>query len=286
VRGPDAQSKEGDEKAGTPPLSDVAVERPCAQSKGSDKSDQKAGSPQSNQVGSPVRLRKRPEVQPHLPDVAAQERLLRRTLPDAHLTVAQQARQKAQHGRYEVRTLWTLSSADLNAYAGSAGTVGKPWPGLQQVSRVQRVVCERDRETGKWKLHEEVAYSITSLPGDRATAGDILKRWRAHWGIEARHWVRDVTFGEDESQIHTGQTPVAFSILRNAAATLVGLAGFPSIAAGVRELQTWPLGVLGLFASISSKLESGQNSGRSSATRPPPGFTGPDHRPLNHSRLC
>ncbi len=196
--------------------------------------------------------------------------MLRRTLPDAHLTVVQEAARKAQHGRYEVRTLWTLSSADLNAYAGSAGTVGKPWPGLAQVSRIQRVIGQRERKTGQWKVREELAYSITSLPAERAGAGDLLRRWRVHWRIEALHWVRDVTFGEDGSQIHTGQVPEAFSVLRNAAVTLVGMGGFPSLAAGVRELQTRPLGVLALFASLASRLQAGPRSGHSPASQPRP----------------
>ncbi|MBI2954793.1 MAG: ISAs1 family transposase [Chloroflexi bacterium] len=212
----------------------------------------------------------RPEVRPGLPDVAVGERLLGQTLLDAHLTIAQEAFPKARHGRYEVRTLWTLSSADLNAYAGSAGTVGKPWPRLAQVSRIQRVVCERDRTTGRWGLSEDVAYSITSMPAERAAARDILKRWRLHWGIEALHWTRDVVFGEDGSQIYKGQAPEVFSVLRNAAVTLVGLGGFPSIAAGVRELQTRPLGALPLFARLASRMQVGKGSGQLAATKTPP----------------
>lgn len=131
----------------------------------SDQTDEKG---QSDQASEPATQEERPLVRPSLPDVAAEERLLRRTLPDAHLTIAQEAAPKARHGRYEVRTLWTLSSADLNAYAGSASTVGKPWPGLAQVSRIQRVICQRDRKTGRWNLSEEVAYGITSLPAERS----------------------------------------------------------------------------------------------------------------------
>lgn len=198
----------------------------------------------------------RPVVSAKLPDAAAQEKLLRQTLPDAHLTVAQQAVRKAQHGRYEVRTLWTLSSADLNAYAGSAGTVGEPWPGLAQVSRIQRVVCEKERKSGNWQTTTEVDYSITSLPADRANAGELLKRWQIHWRIEALHWVRDVTFGEDGSQIHIGQAPEALSILRNTATTLLRLVGFPSIAAGVRELGMQPSEVLAAFASLANRLRT------------------------------
>ena len=200
-------------------------------------------------------------------DVAAQEKLLRQTLSDARLTVAQEVTRKAQHGRYEVRTLWALSSADLNAYAGSAGTVGKPWPGLAQVSRIQRVVCERARASGQWETTEEVDYSITSLAAERANAGDLLKRWRVHWRIEALHWVRDVTFGEDGSQIHIGQVPEACSVLRNTAATLLGLTVSASIAAGVRYLGMRPLGFLALFESLADRMKAAQESNRARAVR-------------------
>ncbi len=183
--------------------------------------------------------------------------------------MAQEAVRKARHGRYEVRTVWTLSSADLNAYAGSAGTVGEPWPGLAQMSRIQRVVCQRGASSGDWQTTEEVDYSITSLEAERADAGELLKRWRLHWQIEALHWVRDVTFGEDASQIHTGQAPEAFSILRNAATTLLGLSGFPSIAAGVRELGMGPTGFLTTFANLANRLKTASASSQKPTARPP-----------------
>ena len=48
----------------------------------------------------------------------------------------------------------------------------------------------------------ERAYAITSLPVERADAARLLSIWRGHWGIENRlHWVRDVVFGEDQSQV-------------------------------------------------------------------------------------
>lgn len=222
-----------------------------------------------------------PVVKPVLPDVAAEERLLWLTLPDAHLTVAQEASRKARHGRYEVRTLWTLSSAALNGYAGSAGTVGKPWPGLAQVSRIQRVVCQRDRKTGNWETTAELAYSITSLSAERVGAADVLKRWRVHWEIEALHWVRDVTFGEDGSQIHTGQVPEAFSVLRNVAATLLRLTGFPSVATGIRELQVRPMGVLALFHSVASRSGAPHGSSHRLASQPrPPSRAYSTNRPV------
>lgn len=193
------------------------------------------------------------------PEVQTQQALLRETLPDADLGVVQETRCKASHGRYESRTLWALSSAALNAYAGSAGTVGSAWPGLAQVCRIQRVVWRKDRKSGAWHTTEEVAYSVTSLDAKRANAKGLLRRWRVHWHIENRlHWVRDVTFGEDGSQIHKGQAPEVFATLRNAAVSLLGWGQYASIAAGVREVSAQPSGVLSLFGRLSDRLKPSQ----------------------------
>lgn len=183
--------------------------------------------------------------------------VLRQTLPDAQLTVVQHKGLKASHGRYETRTLWALSSPDLNAYVGSAGTVGKPWPGVSQVCRIQRLVSRKDRKTDTWRTTAEVAYAITSLDRGRADADDLLKRWRVHWHIENRlHWVRDVTFTEDASQIHKGQAPEVFAVLRNVAITLIRQFGFSSVAAGKRELQMGPEEVLSHFRTLSAALKA------------------------------
>lgn len=44
---------------------------------------------------------------------------------------------------------------------------------------------------------------------------------RAHWGLQSWHSVREVTFGEDASQIHLGQAPDLVAVLRNAAINLL-----------------------------------------------------------------
>ena len=91
--------------------------------------------------------------------------------------------------------------------------------------------------------------------------------------------MRDVTFGEDQSQIHLGQAPEVFSILRSAAISLLGMGDFPSKAAGVRELGARPEAVLGFFSDLAHKLKSARpKSGRgtpiappgASSSRPPP----------------
>ncbi len=171
--------------------------------------------------------------------------------------MAQQVSTKARHGRRETRTLWAISSADVNAYVGSSGTVGKAWPGVAQVCRIQRVVRQKDRNTGGVATTVEVDYGIASLDDGRADAANLLNRWRVHWHIEnGLHWVRDVTFGEDDSQVHRGQAPAVFTLLRNAAVSLLSTAQSPSIAAAVRDLGSHPPAPLQFFRDVARTLRS------------------------------
>src|SRR5207247_50333 len=124
------------------------------------------------------------------------------------LTVAYQAGAKAQHGRLERREMWVLADPELAAYLGSAGTVGKPWPHLQQIYWVRR------ERTEKGVTKVETGYGITSLGPRKAGAARLLPLNRAYWGIENRlHWVRDVTFDEDRCQVRQGAAPQVFVAL-------------------------------------------------------------------------
>jgi hypothetical protein len=88
-----------------------------------------------------------------------------------------------------------------------------------------------------------------------------------------------VTLGEDSSQIHVGQNPEAFSILRNAAMTLLSLSGAPSIAAGIRELQMSPTALLSTFSNLANRLRSAQHSTKSTSPQSPTRRVQPDQRP-------
>ena len=58
----------------------------------------------------------------------------------------------------------------------------------------------------------EWRYTISSR---EMSAEDLALSARAHWGIENRlHWVLDVTFGEDASQIREDHGPQNFSLLK------------------------------------------------------------------------
>jgi predicted transposase YbfD/YdcC len=137
------------------------------------------------------------------------------------------AEQRDRHGdRQEVRRLWV--SGALCGYLD--------WPGAQQVAKVERTSTRKGR-TRTW-----TRYLLTSLPepdpyhGVLGTgAAELLALSRSHWRIENRlHYVRDVTFGEDASQVRTGAGPQALAALRNVVIALLRHAGWTNIAAGLR----------------------------------------------------
>jgi hypothetical protein len=82
----------------------------------------------------------------------------------------------------------------------------------------------------------EVVHGVTNKPGTKdADAKDLLDLVRGHWTIENRlHWVRDVTFDEDRSQIRKGNGPRVMATLRNLAISILRLAGADSIAKALR----------------------------------------------------
>jgi predicted transposase YbfD/YdcC len=153
--------------------------------------------------------------------------------------------QRDRHGdRHEVRRVWM--SGELNGYLD--------WPGAHQVGKIERVVHH------KGKIRSQVRYFVTSLQEPDPYLGvvgagpaHLLKLIRGHWAIENRlHYVRDVSFGEDASQVRSGTAPQVLAALRNAVIGLLRDAGWINIAAGLRYNAWRPgaaLQLLGLAAS-------------------------------------
>lgn len=91
-------------------------------------------------------------------------------------------------------------------------------------------------------------YGVTSLPAVRASAAALLRLTRQHWHSANRsHWVRDVTFDEDRSQVRTGSIPHVMAALRNTVIGLLRVAGEPNIAAAGRRLAAQPWAALALL---------------------------------------
>ncbi len=115
------------------------------------------------------------------------------------------------------------------------------FPGAAQVAQLRRTVTKAGRKS------VEVVYLITSA-GHRTAPPATLAAWvQGHWGIENRlHWVRDVTYSEDGSQVRTGQAPRVMATCRNAAISLLRLAGWTNIAAGLRHHAARPAAAIAL----------------------------------------
>ena len=126
------------------------------------------------------------------------------------------------HGRVERRTI-RVAPADDSLFLSAA-----------QAFRLRRDTGGLD---GVW-TRKEIVYGITSLPADLAGPAQLNHYERRHWVVEDRlHWVRDVTFGEDSSQIRTGTAPRALAAFRNLAISALRLAGRANIAHARRDLH-------------------------------------------------
>jgi predicted transposase YbfD/YdcC len=147
---------------------------------------------------------------------------------------------KARHGRREVRVFWALADPEHNAYVGSSGTHGTPWPHLRQICCVERHrLVVRRRQIIATEV--DVRYYVTSLPPERADAKTLLALTRGHWRIENQlHYVRDVTFDEDRSQMRVGAVPHTFAACRNLVIGLLRRSGAASIAAALRTYAARP----------------------------------------------
>jgi predicted transposase YbfD/YdcC len=85
-------------------------------------------------------------------------------------------------------------------------------------------------------LHRHGAHYLLIVkrnrPGLHAQLAAII---RGHWGIEDRlHWVRDLDFDEDRSQVRTASGPRIMASLRNLVITILRITGAASIAAALR----------------------------------------------------
>jgi hypothetical protein len=121
------------------------------------------------------------------------------------------------------------------------------WPGAQQVFRLsRRVVTKRTGE-----VRRETVYGITSLGPGQITAAQLLGLVREHWHIENRsHWVRDVTFGEDASQVRSGSLPQLMAALRNTVIGLLRQTGATNLAAARRYYAANPAAALALLGIL------------------------------------
>jgi predicted transposase YbfD/YdcC len=130
----------------------------------------------------------------------------------------------ADHGRIEVRKIWTTS--ELNHYLD--------FPHVGQAFVIERYFT--DKKSGKYS--RDVAYGITSQPPGQADAPSVLATNRGHWSIEnSCHYILDWNYDEDRSRIRTGHGPENMTRLRRFAISIIkAQKGVRSVAQKMRQL--------------------------------------------------
>jgi predicted transposase YbfD/YdcC len=150
---------------------------------------------------------------------AAAQALL--TGPDADWVETTHVDEDRGHGRTERRTIRTAPADDTL------------FPGAAQVFRLRRDSGDLDGT----RTAKEIVFGVTSLPTEFASPAHLNHYERRHWTVENRlHWVRDVTFHEDNSQVRTGTVPRALASFRNLGISTFRLAGRANIAHARRDL--------------------------------------------------
>jgi len=131
------------------------------------------------------------------------------------------------HGRLEIRSIWcSTAQNDLIEF-----------PHVAQSFFIKREVTNIKTE----KTTIDTVYGVTSQSPEKASPEKVLKQNRNHWSIENKmHWVLDVTFDEDRSQIRHLNGPMVMTCLRRFAISLLRIHGKKNIAEAFRKLWAKP----------------------------------------------
>ncbi len=136
------------------------------------------------------------------------------------------------HGRIERRTLY--ATAELNDYLN--------WPSVGQAGMIERVRIAKS--TGQLLSHEH-EFFVTSLTPERASPQQLLEINRGHWTIENKsHYVRDVSFNEDASQVRKGSSAQAMAAFRNVTLAVLRRVGVTRIREAFIKNSVQPLNTL------------------------------------------
>jgi predicted transposase YbfD/YdcC len=138
------------------------------------------------------------------------------------------------HGRLETREIWT--STQMNRYFKN------DWAGIAQVFMIRRTVKEKGEE------RVEIVYGITNLPRKKADARRLLELNQKHWYIENRlHYRRDVTLGEDASQVRIKGAPAVLAALNGGILALSDFLGVKNLTEQMIHYCAQPREVLQLL---------------------------------------
>jgi predicted transposase YbfD/YdcC len=158
--------------------------------------------------------------------VAALDALPWTTVPITHTT------HDRGHGRDERRTIQVMPAPE------------GIFPYAKQVFLVERYVAD----LAGTPRSAVAALGLTCLSAAQAGPERLATLVRGHWGIEALHWIRDVTFNEDRSQLRNGSAPQILAGLRNLAVGVLHASGRTKIASSLRWVSRDPTRALDILA--------------------------------------
>ena len=116
-----------------------------------------------------------------------------------------------------MREIWT--STQMNEY------YAKDWTGIAQIFKIRRTVLEKGKE------RIQIVYGITNLPRETADAERLLELNQKHWSVENRlHHRRDVTLGEDSSQVRIKGAPETLAVINSGILALMDYLGVKNVA--------------------------------------------------------
>ena len=153
---------------------------------------------------------------------------------DARARVGRATTIDRRRGRTETRTLYVTTHLNAHLMRYSA------------VPHIRQVACLLTTTQDRRGTQREVRFVLTSRAPRQATPARLLTLVRGHWSIESRHWVRDVTFGEDRSPLRSGAAPQLLAAVRNLVHTLIRRTGATAIAAARRAFSYHPARALAL----------------------------------------
>ena len=144
------------------------------------------------------------------------------------------------HGRLEIREIWT--STQMNEF------FEKDWAGIAQVFMIRKKIKEKDEE------RREIMYGITSVSRKVADAMRLLDLNRKHWHVENRlHYRRDVTLGEDASQVRSRGAPEVIAALNGGILALMDFLGVKNVAKQMSHFCAQPREALQLLLGKLSR---------------------------------
>lgn len=138
------------------------------------------------------------------------------------------------HGRIDRHRVWAVPVPEATRFAHAA----------------QFVLVERESSNlNDQRTSIETRIYVTDITAKQANPANLLRLTTGHWSVEANHWIRDVTYGEDLSQIRVGTTARVMATLRNLAIAAIRHATGTTvnIAAATRQLARQPATTLDLL---------------------------------------